>query len=292
MNSSDVRHLLPRYADGELTVEQRVLVDEALASDESLRADADRWKRLRQCARRALSSESCPQGLRSRVTACLADERRRQQRGNRWRIGTGVLGLAAAIGMAFILHPEWSRSAPAGGARQLIASAATVSVDRFTHVYETCAKQSNHAQVQLEGKCPVQAQRRLAQTESFKAIVPDLRAEGFELQGICHCLTPGVHAVHAHFRQSSGSGRALSVFSVDRCLELEGRCKSPTGCGGKRTYQSAEAGGVRVLKWNEPAGTFAVCGEFAEDRLHQLAETVHVAMARYAAPPVADASAP
>lgn len=287
MNPDSVRHLLAQYVDRELSPAETAQVEQALTQSDALRAEAERWRRLRLCVNRVVTTEPVPADVRSRLEQSLLAQRSRDRQSRGWRLGVALLASAAAIGLALTLRFQSARDVPDGSGGPLLASAFPVSADRFVAVYEHCAKQNNHTQLALEGPCPIAAQKKISGTEKFKAVVPDLRAQGFELQGICHCLSPNLNAVHAHFREKGASGAALSVFSVDRCLQLEGCCRNPRGCGGTRIYELAESKGVRVLKWNDASGSFALCGEFEEGRLQQLAESVRIALDTAKAPPFA-----
>lgn len=267
MSSTDWNELLARYADGEVSADERRAVEDEIARSPALGRIVDRWRALRDCAGRAMAADCAPAGLQQRLCATL--------RGDTGYAGTRTYKFVtyfAAAAAVILLALFWNRESSIPNVAQ---AGFQISPERFAETYESCAKKI-HEGVKLEGHCPVAAQALLDQTcRDYVVAVPDLRPQGYELLGICHCLRhTNVKVTHAYYRSQSDPSRIISVFSIDRCMKLGG-CKTEC-CDTKRQYELAQVKGVSIVHWEEHGGHFAMAGELDSATLANLASGVRV----------------
>lgn len=269
MSSTDWNELLARYADGEVSADERRAVEAEIARTPELAGVVKRWQALRACAGRAMAADCAPAGLQTRLCAAL--------RGDTGYAGTRTYKLMtyfAAAAALILLVFFWNRQPSIPNATQ---AGFQISPERFAETYESCAKKF-HEGVKLEGHCPVAAQALLDQTcRDYVVAVPDLREQGYELLGICHCLRhTNVKVTHAYYRSQADPSRVISVFSIDRCMKLGG-CKQTECCKTNRQYELAQVKGVSIVHWEEHGGHFAMAGELDSATLANLASGIQIA---------------
>lgn len=262
------------YADGEADASLQTALAAHLSACPRCRAEVERWQALRRCAQRAMTSEVLPTGLQTRLVARL--RRRPALLGQRALRLFGTMSAAAAIILAVTFWPR-------------TAGAKTVVADKFAEIYQMCAVDHRHDGQHVRGLSLAEARAKLAQCLRSRVLVPDLSAHGYKLDGACRCFhVDNVRVVHAYYRAVDDASRVVSVFSVDCCLSLA-RCENCERgvCHGKcprqRLYQEAAAQDVLVLKWNDGAATYALCGALARDELYSLADSVDPVLAAVSA---------
>lgn len=271
--NQDWNELLARYADGEVSAAERATVEQRLAASPECADVVHRWRALRRCAGRVAAAGAAPAGLDARVRDSL-----RQDTGFS---GTRVYRLTTAFAAAaalLLLAVFWNR----GSANPNVSRAGLlVAPERFVETYEECARKAQHEGVKLEGHCPIAAQALMrTMCRDYMVAVPDLRDAGYELIGICHCLAQeNVRATHAFYRNQANPDRVVSVFSVDRCLNLN-QCRKQECCKTKRHYEMARVNDVSIMHWEELGGHFAVAGDMETPALAELAAAIQIAAAK------------
>lgn len=265
MNPTDMREQLPEYADGALDAAQSAAVEAYLAAHPEARAEVERWRALRGSAHRSLQSVPVPAGLHERVQAALEAERRGAGRGWLTIYRLGVPGLAAAA-VVVALVALWP-----GGAR-----ATPVDAEGFARLYRLCAVDHRHDALGLRGCRCCEAAGKLKTCAGFACQVPDLgRCGRYRVDGACRCSpAKGLRVVHAFFRYEDDPRRVVSVFAVDRAIELRARGVTSTGCRTPcgRHYHTAEADEVHVAAWDEGAGSVVLVSEMSRPDLVRLVE--------------------
>lgn len=273
MNDDQLRELLPVYADGELDAALAVDLEARLAESGELREELSRWRLLRESAHRVVMSAATPTELESRVRS-LVGARAGTVHRLRVRMFGGVFAAAAAIVLAVVLWPSQTTS----------ASPRTITPDRFVEIYRHCALKHRHRGVEADYANLAAVRATLADGDAFPTLLPDLSTEGFDLDGVCRCFgEEGVRVVHAFYRRPGETPEVISVFSVDQRFKLCNSRQCPCRGLEERRYVVATTDNVTVCKWDEPCGSFAVCGQMAPEQLQDLANRMQLA-ARGASP--------
>ena len=270
MNLSDIRKLLPDYADGELAADIRAELETLLAAHPELRAEVTRWQALRRCASRAMHNEPVPVGLADRVRAQLRSAPPGHSRFTTRRIWyLGLPGLAIAAGFVLALT-LWTRG----------AAAKSVDVGGFARVYRNCAVARHHDKF---GVCDTEAASAYAKIKTqaaFACDVPDLTTTGeYHVEGACRCPpSESVRAVHAYFQSNDGQNRIVSVFALDQRITLAVKGSAcPTCGGGRRPYHAGADGPVTLLAWDQGDHSYVLAGEMPEPALMRLADGLSIA---------------
>lgn len=267
MRPADFQTDLERYADGELERERSSAIEDALQREPALRAEVERWQRLRQAARRGVCAVDAPDGLRARVLADLKAARR--SRMTWWH---AALGLAAVVALLLVFRGVWGSDAP----RDPALEGRLVTADHFTRFYVLCAVGS-HSDYESPLPETGEFERKLCAEKPYRVAVPSLRAHGYELEGVCNCFDmPGVDLVHAHYRAVANPDDVLSVFSVGEPIQLKG-CSRHRGCGGERVYELVQAQDVTLLKWSASDASYVLCGKAGRERLESMADELSIA---------------
>lgn len=274
MTPLEVREKLPIYADGELPPEEHAELERLVAASADLRAEVQRWVALRRCAQRVVLRGETPSGLRSRITAQVAAARRQRIP---FRVAAGLLAAAAGIAAAVFVYQRINQ--PDAPARNTARAGFDVYASQFAMIYRKCALERHDDRFHKHGADPNAARVELAAAEGFELLMPDLKAAGYQLAGVCPCFPEkGVRAIHAFYRKQDGD-RVVSFFSIDRCVSLKqcrpGQCckKNPN----KRVYDMAIDNEVTLVKWDERGRSYAVVGRMSGDELIELATSVDVA---------------
>jgi hypothetical protein len=122
-----------------------------------------------------------------------------------------------------------------------------------------------------------EARKFLARELGFKPLVADLSAHGYVLDGACECFPIHDHdlrVIHVHYRHKIIQAQVVSLFSADHRITLEASSRQDDPSYPERAYETAQAGPVNVLKWDEQRCSFALCGQMEEDKLVELAGSV------------------
>ena len=283
MDATEIRKLLPMYADGELDPEQSCSVEAALAESAALRGELERWRALRRCACRAVASVATPGDLVERVRAVIPAPRQ-----GLYRIYASVLAAAAVVVLAFFYWPHENTGIGGGsGGATPTVNARLVSADKFVEIHDYCAVTHKHDQLELASKTFSADDAKVADAVGFPVRVPDLRSAGFDLAGGCTCFqVQGTRAAHLFYRAQNDPTQMLSYFVVDCPLSLE-NCKACSSRCGTRHYEQVDLDGQTVLHWCENDHSYAVVGALDVERLDVIAGQVRVATSFPDAPALA-----
>jgi anti-sigma factor RsiW len=218
---------LAAYADGEVDDILRPELERAVAGDPECQAAVARWKALRQCAQRALASEPVPGDLQERIRHALAHQRR--VRLFRWWGFSGLVLASAALVLLIFVRPapRSAASSPEPGRGAVLVYPAD-----FARIYERCGHSRHHTLMAVAGRSlPEVAQEAQSwDNVDFPVYLPNWRAAGFQLAGVCRCFPPeraGVRVVHASYvrgdfrpDESSPAENVVSFFSMSGRVEL------------------------------------------------------------------------
>jgi anti-sigma factor RsiW len=263
MNPPDLRRYLAAYADGGLDPEQRAAVEAHLAANPADQAEVERWQALRRCAGRVLSGTPIPPGLADRISARLRAERPVISRSRQiYGIGLSGLAIAAMVILAVVFWPGATRVEAAG----------------FAAVYRRCAVARRHDAFDLRHAVPDQALAELKKKAALACGVPDISQCGFHVDGACRCPPcQEVGVVHLYFRCNRDKSRVVSVFIVDRRIELcQHGSACPTCSKGERPYHSATDGDVRLICWADQDHSYVLAGPVAEPDLVKIADDLEM----------------
>ena len=272
MNQEQARETLPLYADGELDPQRAAELEVELAKSAEFRDELERWQALRCCAYRVLTAPSAPATLEAAIRRKIRGRSAQTGLSSLWIFG-GITTIAAAVALLVVFWP----SGTAGAGPKL------VNAEEFARIYRGCARDRRHRGVEVDLTDLDAARQQLASMTLFPVLIPDLGAQGFQLDGICRCFhVEGVHVVHAFYRQEGQHPSVLSLFSVDQQLKLESCEHCPSRRGSPRDYEVGQCQDVLVCKWDETGNSFAVCGEMTQTQLRELADGIPVVAYRVA----------
>ncbi len=265
MTPAEVRQHLAAYADGELPPAVRAEVETALAAAPKLRAEAARWQALRRAVGRTVQSEMVPAELAERIRAGLAANGATppvHPHGRVHRLGLAGLSAAAVLALALFIWPRG-------------AQATSLDVRGLAKIHRTCAQEHRHDTLRVRGCAPGTACQKIKARAGFAGDVPDATACGeYSLDGACQCSPArGVRAVHIYYRSKQAPERVLSVFAVDRGLELAtpgGPC--PRCNCGQRSYRRGTDAGVTLVGWQQDGRSYVLVGPLPEPELVRLAD--------------------
>lgn len=268
MTRDELQDLIARHADGALDAADALLAESAIAAAPELREQVERWRVVRRAAQRDYLAIRPPEQLRAAIRSRL---RAVEGRKRVLRFAGALSGVAAVIALWLALRTPQA------------IPARTVAPEVVAESYLACAKSARHVGYTLtRPNCTLTAKHTLATHVNYKFVIPDLTASGFDLDGVCHCLPslPELDAVHAHYRSLAGGKEKpesfVSVFSFRERIRLGG---AQVDHSVVRDYERAVAGNVSVVKWDEGAGSFALCGEASPEHLETIADEVRVARA-------------
>jgi anti-sigma factor RsiW len=226
MNETEIRNLLPRYADGELTsAEQRAAIEAALAESPQLQAELGQWRALRQAAQRGIANEPVPAGLAERVRTRLTAENSpavravatsRGDRGRTWKLGVAVTAAAAAI---VITVSNWPASDPYRG----LPPTPAIEPNLVWAEHMVCInKQAD--MFGIRGKRPAAAAALLAEETGETIFVPDMSSAGWQLFGANPCAIKlngkDVTLTHVYYRAANDPSRFASIFTAHGHVRL------------------------------------------------------------------------
>lgn len=266
MTREETFELIARLADGELAPEAAAAVEAEMASEPALCEQFERWRAVRTVAHRVYAESQTPMALsvtiRDRIRGSAA-------RGRTIRLFSAVAGVAAVVALFLLLRPSF-----------VAPPTRTISATIFAESYLDCAKGKRHIGYPLERpNCPVTATHVMTSKVTYKFVIPDLLDAGYDLDGVCTCLhnAPELRAVHAHYRSLAGGKESpqsfISLFSVDQRVHIDG---AAIDHGATHDYERASAVGVNVVKWDEGATSFALCGEAPSQDLEFLADGIRL----------------
>jgi anti-sigma factor (TIGR02949 family) len=261
-NCSDMLPHLAVYADGELAPELRASVEAHLAECQRCRAEVERWRALRGCVRRAVTSEALPVGLEQRLRQRLLIQP---------RVTRGLLAFAStSLAAAAVIVVAVSLYLPG----DVEGAAVDVSAEHFAQVYHQCALGKHHDSHDCRGMSAAEARKFLARELGFKPLVADLSAHGYVLDGACECFPihdHGLRVIHVHYRHETTQTQVVSLFSADHRIRLQGGSRQQDHRHPERSYDLAQDGQVNVLKWDEQHCSIVLCGQIEPDELLKLA---------------------
>lgn len=278
MNPADLRTHLAAYADGELASPALEEVEAHLAKDAGARAEVQKWQALRHSANRAVTNEPVPAELEARIRAGLRKSAPRRSP-RIYRLGYSGLAVAAAVALAFFI---W----PAG------AAATSVKACGFAKVYRACAIKKHHDTLNARAGLEWDVFAKLDQNGSFENVrqnadftcaLPDLCTTGtYRLEGGCQCApADGIRVVHAYFRCTAEPFNVVSVFAVDKRIQLCGEDGSACpGCKAHgREYHTAKDGNVTLVAWDHNDHSYVMCcGRLTREQIIDLSNRLDVAV--------------
>ena len=271
------------FVDGELETERNLEALQHVNSCPGCASRAEEIPVLKEAVARVFSEARAPQYLHDQLSlsleACVVTPRS----GEPWSSYGGAarprlrflvpLGMAAAIGSALLLWHYWpgTGSQPA---KITVVTGKLVADVRGQH--RLCVEQRGlgHHDASLPRDLPGMA-RSLSNELQLAVIVPDLSPRGFDLVGADRCGIMGRRGAHVLYQYSS-TGVPLSVFTVGRVSELGSEAR---GSRAQREYFVSSSEPLCVVAWHGGPQTYAICGEFSEPTLLDLAgapRTAHV----------------
>lgn len=290
MNADDVRLKLPLYAAGELNHEETAAIKQALEASPELRAELASWESLRACTNRILADAAMPAGLDDRVAAALRSARR-SGASRTIRFGRAVLGIAAAVALAWLIYPVFKKPPTPPTPVPAVLASLPVAPEQFSEIYAHCASGDKpHCAMEFRNQKPEDIRAELVAAKGHEVLIPNLESAGYAFDGVCMCFRSrgeNIQVVHAFYRNLANADDRVSLFSTDHLVKLS-RCSH--ACP---QYQYATVDDVNIVKWDGKAESFAMCGRMAESKLVQLADEARIALAaRPSAPAYATAPSP
>lgn len=270
MSPADLHQHLAAYADEQLDPNLRGQIETHLADHPADRSEVDRLRALRRSVHRTLNADPVSDTLADRIRAGL-HARPRAKMVRLYRIGLPGLAVAAAAVLAFSLWPRGAVATP-------------VEAAGFVNIYRLCAVSHRHDEYGVRGAKFPGCLTRLQERSGFNCCMPDLSTFGpYEIDGACHCApVDDIRVVHAFFRRADAPNAVVSIFAVDRRIEL---MNHGTACAAlrsaKRSFRTATDGDVTLIGWSDGNRSFVLVGQQKQSELERLAEDAAVAQTRH-----------
>ncbi|UCC30096.1 MAG: zf-HC2 domain-containing protein [Phycisphaerales bacterium] len=263
------------FVDGELETERNFEALQHVNSCPGCAARAAEIPALKGAVARAFSEACAPQYLQDRLTSSLetcvvtprlAEPPSSDVRAARPRLRfLAPLGMAAAIGSALLLWQYWPGSG-SQAAKITVATGKLITDVREQHRLCVEHRGLGHHDASLPRDLPGMA-RSLSNELQLAVIAPDLSTKGFDLVGADRCGIMGQRGAHVLYQYAS-TGAPLSVFTVGRVTELGSGADGSTA---QREYFVSSSEPLCVVAWHGGPQTYAICGEFSEPMLLDLA---------------------
>lgn len=275
MNCAQARPHLEVHADGELQADLRPALEAHLRSCERCRGMVERWRALRRCAGRVLSGTGIPAGLDSRIAATIAGQR--GLAGRRMWLRNGAFAAAAVL---LISVGVWrfggfgiSGKPGGGGSTPVLASIPAVPPEKLAFIYNWCnvGHPEIHDQFNVHSVASDTAREKLAEVVACNILLPDLRAQGYKLDGACRCFPVDAHVLHAYFK--SPDSKPISVFSIEGRVTLASGRQAFGAEPAHRQYEEASANSVNIVKWDTCSASYAICSTLDMEQLVKLADS-------------------
>ena len=269
------------FVDGELETERNLEAFEHVNTCPGCAARAAEIPALKAAVARAFSEVRVPQYLQDRIGSSpephvmipqLAEPPSSDARAARLRLKVlAPLGMAAVIGAALLLWQYWL-SRGSQPAKVIVATGQFVTDVREQHRLCVDRRGLGHHDASLPRDLPGMA-RCLSNELQLAVIAPDLSIKGFDLVGTDRCGIMGRRGAHILY-QYALTGAPLSVFTVGRVTELGSGANGSTR---GRAYFVSSNQPLCVVAWHGGPQTYALCGEFSEPNLLDLAGAVRTA---------------
>jgi len=280
----ECRKYLPAFADGELDVEQNLLVLEQMAMDPENCRRVMHQQQLRKAVQRALAADcpNCPEGLKERVAALweaelvgeVSDARAAaapRDTGTRAEAGNGGAVIAkigrwfpaavAAVLLVAAAGVYFSAAGAGGGAGESqwvntqLVSASLAS--ELTGRHDVCSR--NPSAMKDGFPMPDSVEQLPGAIEHYLdgqtvGRIPELNIFGYEFVRAGNCPIPGDKAVHLVYQGvGDAAGKRLSLWIAN--------VPNAHGLEPGRLYTAAAGGDAAILTWYADGHAFYLVGD-------------------------------
>jgi anti-sigma factor RsiW len=269
MTRHELELQLPDYADGQVSADVRVRIAAELPHRPEWCDQVQRWQALRRSAQRVLERTPIPVGLADRVQATLSPVPVRVPvRSPFFRFGLPGLAAAAAVTLGFAFWPRG-------------AAATVIDASNFAAVHRRCALGGRHDSFQVRGHELSEVCEEIRRAAGFGCHMPSHAPSGYVLDGGCACW-PGsaMHVVHVYFRAVQPPERIVSLFALDRVVQVRAPGAAGRDCGGgQRQYRRAADGDVTLIVWGDGQASYVLAGRMPEPELVGVADGLGLGLA-------------
>lgn len=262
MNCAEVRPYLQAFVDQELSPERSIDVERHLVSCSECGAEVELTRSLCRATRRSVGAVSmCPE-FQSRLSACLAEERKRQENSSGTPLSFWVIApLAAAAGVALFIGVVQNRQSSDGAvARASNDQLVDLLVEHHTHPEEPEARDAS-------------AVAHLEPALGFPVYAPNLDRFGARFEGAN--LVPLSHTRMAKLRYNIG-GRRVTLYMYDpEEVPLRAQRGLEPSVVGSRAIFIGNRRGYSIATCEQKGVGYAVTGDLSHEESAELIAAVH-----------------
>lgn len=262
MSCADIRPYLQAYVDAELSPERAIDVERHLTECKECHAEVELTRSLCRATRNSVTGVAmCPE-FQSRLCACLAEERKRQESESGAPLSAWLMvPLAAAAGMALFFGIREARSTDEEPvARASNDQLVDLLVDHHTAVEEPDSEDpSAVAHLEPELGFPVRA--------------PDLRQFGARFEGAD--LLPVDRTRLAKLRYSLGGRRVTLYMYNPEELPLRAQSALHPSVVGKQAVFVGNRRGYSIATCERKGVGYAFTGELSDEESAELVAAVY-----------------
>lgn len=249
MTCEELEELLHPYLDGELTPAQRTDVEQHLAGCADCRAQLKDFQSLHSALQAPELRLKASDTLKQRLAKGLAEEdsRKPRPRWYPWAAAAAVAVLAVALGWGFLFH---------GGSGSEDDAMVDATVDQQEH-----AVAAKHM-VDLAATSTGSVQTWLMHQLPFVPPVPDMKPQGYFLQGVRVATVKGIQAAALTYRHGD---HLITVFIC------------PAGKGGDKDLDTDTDDDYHVAYWTKGRFSFWVVSQASLDDVKQFGTLLRAA---------------
>ncbi|GIK16667.1 MAG: hypothetical protein BroJett003_16310 [Planctomycetota bacterium] len=270
MTCREFNKFIGAFADGELDTVRNLEALDHLKMCEGCTRRVDQMQALRGALGRQGRAVTAPEALTARVTT-LIREPAANPRPVRLRtlLSARPVGIAAGMLLAVLAWTWWTASGDDDTTEATILPGRQVAAVRTVH--ESCVA---GGRIHHDPTLPTDAAGAghvLGERLNMRVLAPDLTRYGFQFVGAGACDLRGRTAAHLVY-QAQATGDYLSIFTVDRSVELSPRDSFVVG--GRTYHVEPRDPQLRlcVVSWDRDGQTYVWCAKWCPNSLIQVAD--------------------
>jgi len=270
MNCCAVRPYLQAYVDKELSPERSIDVEQHLASCEQCAEEVEFTYSLCCATRNSVSEVAMCASFRSRLSECVTEERKRQERTvhNRplsWRV---IAPLAAAAALTLFFSAGQPVNSSVDESWKGVAASAQVAPDNLVDLLVR-----HHAKNEEPEMMEPSSVERLEPHLGFRVRAPNLDRYGARFEGAA--LVPVNHSRAAVLRYNLG-GRRVTLYMYDpEKLPLRAQRALQPKVVGDRAVFVGNRKGYSIATCERHGVGYAVAGELTGEESAELVAAVY-----------------
>jgi anti-sigma factor RsiW len=262
MNCAEIRPYLQAFVDEELSPERAIDVERHLVDCEECAADVNLTRSLCRATRNSVTEVSMCPDFQSRLSACLAEERKRQESQAlsplSWKV-IAPLAAVAAVALFFgVNHERFQDTAP------VVRASNDHLVDLLVDYHNTEEEPGTH---------DPSAVAHLEPQLGFPVRAPDFNRFGARFEGAN--LVPVDHTRVARLRYNIGGRRVtLYMYDPEKLPMRAQRALSPSVVGSQAVFIGNRRG-YSIATCEQKGVGYAVTGDLSREESAELVAAVY-----------------